>query len=346
MILIIAAIEDGHVPYVTRKLDAAGAKYVHFDPQSFPVSASISVEYSACGEPIKTLQCDGKTIDLGAVRAVWNRARVRPVADPILPPDQTWWVEESCTRFLSELYECIDCVWLPERPAAEREPFRGTNPADKTRGATPTRQQSASPHNKLNQLALAGRLGFVLPRTIVTNNPQRLIEFYEACEGQLISKRAIPLATYRDGERTQSYTREVHRRDLAHYQAVRFSPVVFQEKISKQLELRVTVVGEKIFAAEIHSQQNNRIHTDWRHFPEFGGDRYYGVHTLPEEVAQRCRQLLKSLGLCYGAIDLILNLKGEYVFLEINPGGQWAWIEDYTGMPMSDAIAAFLMQGS
>lgn len=345
MILIIAADEDAHVPYVTRKLQALGAAHLHFDPQHFPSRAVISVTYAEDGSNSKNLACRGKNIDLKQVSAVWNRARVRPVAEPKVPQDQAWWVAETCTRFLSELYECIDCLWLPERPSSEREPFRSPNPPDKTHGANPTRSQSASPHNKLNQLALAGRLGFSVPRTLVTNDPQRLLEFYEACGGQVISKRAIPLATYRDGERTQAFTREIQRRDLASYQSVRFAPVVFQQKVKKKLELRVTVVGEKIFAAEIRSRENRRIFSDWRHYPEYGGERYYGVHALPEPVCRACVQLLNSLGLCYGAIDLILTPDDQYVFLEINPGGQWAWIEDYTGLPISAAVADLLIRG-
>jgi hypothetical protein len=346
MILIIAADEDSHVPYVTRKLDALGANYLHFDPQHFPASASVSVRYNACGECLRELVYRNWSIDFAQIRAVWNRARVRPIPDKCLNSDQTWWVAESCTRFLSELYECIDCLWLPERPSSDREPFRSTNPSDKTRGANTVRGQQPSPHNKLYQLTLAGQLGFILPRTVVTNNPKQLLDFFEACEGQVISKRAIPLATYRDGEKTQSFTREVQRRDLANFQAVRFAPVVFQEKISKKIELRVTVVGNNIFAAEIHSQESSRIHTDWRHYPDYGGGKYYGVHQLPQDMVQRCVQLTRSLGLCFGAIDLIVTQGGDYVFLEINPGGQWAWIEDYTGLPISDAIASLLMGDS
>ena len=346
MILIIAAANDAHVPYVTRKLDAHAADYCQFDPQQFPAAAQVSLAYGSDGKAHKWLTVGQRRLDLDEVSAVWNRARVRPVAAAKVAPDQTWWIEETCTRFLSELYECLDCLWLPERPSSEREPFRAFNPADRTRGANPHRAQQPSPHNKLHQLALAGRLGFTIPRTLVTNDPQQLLAFFETCGGQIISKKAIPLATYRHGERTQSYTQSVHRRDLANFRAVGLAPVVFQEKVAKRLELRVTIVGDQVFAAEINSPDHFRLGTDWRHYPEFGGEGFYAIHSLPAGVSHRCVELCRHLGLCYGAIDLILTPEGDYVFLEINPGGQWGWIEDYTGLPISEAVAGLLMQAA
>src|SRR5439155_11640005 len=68
-------------------------------------------------------------------------------------------------------------------------------------------------------------------------------------------------------------------------------------------------------------------------------------HQLPDDVAQRCVALTERLGVRYGAVDLILTPDGRYVFLEINPNGQYLWIEELTGLPISDAIRDLLMQG-
>jgi glutathione synthase/RimK-type ligase-like ATP-grasp enzyme len=111
--------------------------------------------------------------------------------------------------------------------------------------------------------------------------------------------------------------------------------------VPKRFELRVTVVGEQVFAAEIHSQQTNRTRVDWRrydlsHTPHL-------PHALPEHVQVKCVELVRRLGLCYGAIDLILTPDGRYVFLEINPSGQYMWIEERTGLPISEAVANLLV---
>ena len=342
-ILIIAAADDAHVPYVTQHLIKADADFVCFDPQDFPSRVAITVDYSQRGFKSLLLQLPDRTIDLQALTSVWNRARVRPKAPTNALKEQQWWIEESATRFLSELYECINCLWVPERPESEREPFRLTNPPNKEVGANPHRAQHPSPHNKLYQLQLAATLGFAIPPTRVTNDPDALLDFYESSSRPLISKKAIPLANWRHGERVQAYTHPVKPADIIRYQSVRYTPVVFQENVAKHCELRVTVVGDQVFSAAIDSHASHRVATDWRHYLDVGGERMYSIHTLPQEVHGRCIQLLKSLGLCYGAIDLILTPDGEYVFLEINPGGQWGWIENYTGLPISQAVAQLLM---
>jgi hypothetical protein len=344
MILIIAPGDDVHVLYVTRFLEQMGESYLRFDPQDFPGSTAVSVELDRSGAVRGSLFHAGGELPLDRIRAVWNRARVRPKAPPAVNPDQVWWVEESCTRFLSELYECIDCLWLPERPSSDREPFRVYNPADKSRGANPTRLRHPSAYNKLHQLRLAGQLGFILPRTLMSNEPGEVLGFFEACEGQVISKRAAHLVTFRGGEKTTPFTVQMRRRDLANVGAVRFAPAVFQENVPKDVELRVTVVGDEVFPAEIRSQESVRWQVDWRHTRDFGGASFYSVAQLPPQVSRRCVDLVRELGLSFGAIDLIRRPDGEYVFLEVNPNGQWAWVEDYTGLPIGQAIARLLAQ--
>jgi glutathione synthase/RimK-type ligase-like ATP-grasp enzyme len=206
------------------------------------------------------------------------------------------------------------------------------------------RAQPPSPENKLHQLAVAGRCGLAVPRTLVTNDPERFLDFYEDCRGGLISKRAVNLVPLVGGVAARPYTVSVRRREAADGRAVRHGPVLFQEKVPKSVELRVTVVGARVFAAEIRSQDSVRQQTDWRHRPEYGQERYYAEHRLPETVEQQCVRVVEALGLSFGAIDLILAPAGEYVFLEVNINGQWAYLEDMLGLPISDAIADLLVR--
>jgi glutathione synthase/RimK-type ligase-like ATP-grasp enzyme len=117
--------------------------------------------------------------------------------------------------------------------------------------------------------------------------------------------------------------------------------MIFQAYVPKRLEVRVTVVGSAIFPAEIHSQQTHRTRHDWRRYDH--GETPYLPHALPGHVAERCLRLVAELGLCYGAIDLVLTPDGRYVFLEINPNGQYLWIEHATGMPISGAVCDLLL---
>ena len=346
MILILADEKDAHVPYVTRRLDAHGRQYFHFDPQHFPAKTRFSIDYSRSGTVHRILSHPRSEIDLSRVRAVWNRARVRPVAEASVDDEQKWWVAEGCSRWLAELWECLDCLWLPNRPLADRDPHRFFDSLDRTRQpAQPPRLRAPSGYNKLHQLTVASRLGFAIPRTLVTNSPERFLEFYEECRGQLVSKTTNPLRTARDGEKREAYTYRVQRRDAANYQAIRYAPVVFQEQVPKKLELRVTVVGDRVFPVAIQSQESRMLSQDWRHFQDFAPSRYYSVYALPAKIERRCARLVSNLGLCFGAIDLILTPQQEYVFLEVNPNGQWAWIEDFTGLPISEAVAELLIRG-
>ena len=119
------------------------------------------------------------------------------------------------------------------------------------------------------------------------------------------------------------------------------APVIYQREIAKACDLRVTVIGERLFATAIHSQADNETEVDWRR-----GSRVDLVHELvelPEELAARCLELTRALDLRYGAIDLIRDSDGANRFLEINPNGQWAWIERRTGAPLSAAIVDALL---
>jgi glutathione synthase/RimK-type ligase-like ATP-grasp enzyme len=135
------------------------------------------------------------------------------------------------------------------------------------------------------------------------------------------------------------HTQRVTRGDLGHFPRLRHSPMIFQPCLDKRVEVRVTVVGNRVFAAEIHSQRNGRTRIDSR--LDFERTPHY-AHELPEPIAEKCCALTARLELAYSTIDLIVTPDEEYVFLELNPNGQYLWIEKITGLPISEAIADHL----
>ena len=135
-------------------------------------------------------------------------------------------------------------------------------------------------------------------------------------------------------------THVVRRRDLANAAGLRYAPMILQEYVPKRLELRVTVVGRRVFPCAIDSQASRATRHDWRHHDT---DRAgLAAHALPEDVAARCVRLVEAYGLCYGAVDLVLTPAGDHVFLELNPMGEWAWVQMETGMPIADAVVDLL----
>ncbi|HEY5865570.1 MAG TPA: hypothetical protein VI542_08485, partial [Candidatus Tectomicrobia bacterium] len=140
------------------------------------------------------------------------------------------------------------------------------------------------------------------------------------------------------------YTELVTKRDIGYAHAIRYCPMIFQAYVPKQIELRITVVGRQAFAVAIHSQATNHTRFDWRRYDQ--DHTPHSPHELPSDIEQRCIELVRRLGLCYGAIDMVLTPSGQYVFLEINPNGQYLWLEQATGLPISEAICDLLMAGS
>jgi len=350
MILIVAGAADAHVPWVTAKLDARQAGYVKFDPEDFPSKGGFSLHYDRSGGARRLLKHREGQTDASQVNAVWYRARprIRPVPDAAVREELKWWVGESCARALTEFWECLDCLWLPGKPKADRDPYHAQAPPDRDCiPEQPRRLSAPSAYNKLYQLRAAGRLGFAVPRTLVTNAPDEFLDFYDECDGQVVAKSLYSMSATRDGEEVKPYTFALDRRGARAYRSIRYAPAIFQERVAKRLELRVTVVGRRVFAAAIGSQDaSSRLKGDWRHYPEFEISRVFSEYHLPAGVEARCIDLVADLGLCFGAIDLILTPDGEYVFLEVNPNGQWAFVELLTGLPIADAIADMLIRGT
>lgn len=64
----------------------------------------------------------------------------------------------------------------------------------------------------------------------------------------------------------------------------------------------------------------------------------YKKHDLDGSVKEKLLSLMKRLDLNYGAVDMIITPTGDHIFLELNPTGEFQWIEDFTGLKISDAI--------
>ena len=180
--------------------------------------------------------------------------------------------------------------------------------------------------NKLVQLIAAREVGFQVPETLMTNDFSRVRAFYEKNKGNVIFKTFRP-ASWRcqDGSITHVCTTPIHAEHLLDEEAIRACPGIYQPKLDKLYELRVTVVGGNVLAAAIDSQIA-RPSMDWRYdFPS--ATLPLKATTLPNEVSERCVALCRKLNIVYGAIDIVVSREGDYVFLEINESGQFLWVE-------------------
>lgn len=187
---------------------------------------------------------------------------------------------------------------------------------------------AASRHasNKLVQLIAAREVGFQVPETLMTNDPSRVRALYEKNRGNVIFKTFGPASWRRpDGSITHAGTTPIQPENLLDEEAIRACPGIYQPKLDKLHELRVTVVGDKVLAAAIDSQLAGPS-LDWRYdFPP--ATLPLKATTLPTEVSERCVAVCRKLNIVYGAIDIVVSHEGEYIFLEINESGQFLWME-------------------
>jgi glutathione synthase/RimK-type ligase-like ATP-grasp enzyme len=228
--------------------------------------------------------------------------------------------QRESNEFLKTLWSCLrkEILWV-------------SHPED-IRGAS----------HKMHQLITAKKLGFDIPDTIVTNNPDTILSFYEKHGGNIVNKVLNRgYVDYNDGIFSLIYTNRVSKDELQKsVKSIKINPCLFQEYIPKLVELRITVVGSIVFAAEIHSQNSQRTKDDWRrydleHTPHF-------AHKLPANIESLCRKMVKGYNLNFGTIDMIVTPENKYIFLELNPNGQWMWIEELTKLPISEALVSLL----
>lgn len=196
--------------------------------------------------------------------------------------------------------------------------------------------------SKTFQLEVASSCGFRCPATLVSNSPAQIKAFL-ASHREVIFK-PLRFASW-ESERGMAthYTTPVTLADLPSEEILRSAPGIFQEKIAKRYELRVTVMGRWIVAAQLDSQSIDACKSDWR----VPGHRVPVQEiTLPQAIQAQCLALMRGLGLAFGCLDLIYTPDGEYVFLEVNQQGQFLWIEERApAIPLLDTFAQFLSAG-
>lgn len=187
--------------------------------------------------------------------------------------------------------------------------------------------------NKLFQLKVAKEIGLTIPNTLVTNSKSQLRDFFFKNNKNVIIKPLAQSKIRIDNDSMFLFTNRLKEEHIADLDSFDITPCIFQENVEKELELRVTVVGVKAFTAAVDSNIVEETKIDWRK-----GQLSFFKYELPAEIEHKCILLVQKLNLRFGAIDIIKRTDGQYIFLEINPNGQWAWIEQETGLPIAEAI--------
>lgn len=311
-ILIITTVADVATDEVIRHLRSHDSHIIRVNTEDYPFDKSITLDYGLSSTP--NLLIDGRLVQ---PHTIWHR-RVR---SPAKPEGMDAGIYDFCLRenragFIGSLLT-QSARWLNHPMAvwqAEYKPY---------------------------QLKVARQVDLAIPKTIISNEPTHILDAYEKFDSMIV-KPARSGHFWQGGEEHSVYTSEVTRSTLASIDQARWTTSIYQERVAKQYDLRVTYVGGRIFAVAIDSQSDPQAAVDWRKTanPALG----HSTSELPEEITQRLHKLMQSLNLGFGCIDLVLTPDGKYVFLEVNPSGQWLWLDDQLNLGISNAVADWLVK--
>ncbi|MEH2208104.1 MAG: MvdD family ATP-grasp ribosomal peptide maturase [Nostoc sp.] len=317
-ILIITHSQDNEsIPLVIQAIEAQGKKAFRFDTDRFPTEMQLDIYYGSTKRVI--LSVDDQTLDLNEVSAVWYR---RIAIGSKIPNSMDRQLRQAS---LKESRVSIEGMIASIR-GFHLDPLPNIRRAE----------------NKQLQLQIARDIGLDTPRTLTTNNPVAVKQFAQECQQGMITKMLSSFAIYDErGREKVVFTNPISSEDLDNLDGLRFCPMTFQEKIPKALELRTIIVGKRVLTAAVDSQALDKARYDWRK-QGIALLNAWESYTLPEDVAEKLLKLMAEFGLNYGALDIILTPDGRHVFLEVNPVGEFFWLERCPGLPISQAIAEVL----
>ena len=308
MILIVSYPGEEHTVEVVQRLEQRGREVHLLDLAEFPAK-SLAFSWPNTHRGLYTIDNHLGSIDLRKVGVGWWR-RIRPfcVDDKVGDPSARAFVESETSQAVCGMLDALGCQWVNDRAADDKA------------------------QHKPYQWAVANQIGLNLPRTLVTNKPEEARRFIEEIGiGKVIFKAF--LASY-DAWRE---TRLVMREDVDKLELVRYAPVIFQEYI-EGVDLRITAIGDKLFPAEIDARKTS-YPVDMRMVV---GESDVKAVRLPSKVEKALLKLQHELGLSFGAIDMRRTSDGKYYFFEVNPAGQWLFVEQRSGLAISDAMADHL----
>lgn len=319
-VLVCTEYEDATADLVIAELNRRRVPVLRFDPgRDFPTPVVLAARIGA-GDTSRTESRGGwggqltlgeRTADLSAVRALYHR---RPSPYPTNSGGQAsrFAAQENRRGLGGVLGALPGCLYLSHPQAIARAEYK---PA---------------------QLDAATRAGFMVPATLITND---LGEAKQFCAEQRTIYKPLHAGAYEvEGEPAGIWATPVEAGEIDG--AVSHSAHLFQAQVPKVADVRAVVVGGQVFAARITAPPGV---VDWR--AEYQSLSYEPV-ACPEEMRGALVRFLAGFGLSFGAFDFAVTTDGAWWFLECNPNGQWAWLEDAAGLPITTAVADLLENGA
>ena len=319
ILIVTHSADNTSTQIVINHIIEAGGEAIRFDVDRYPLETSLTTSFQ--NNRWRVLLDTGNAVhDLDDVTAVWYRRsfNLGKGLQTVIDQEYLRATAEEVKRTLMGMLEGLNCFHL-----ARHSVYRRLD-------------------SKEEQLKVAVRNGLLIPDTCISNNPDQVSQFIQQQGGHVISKMQSSFAIYREAEEHVVFTNAVTADHLQELDTLRYCPMVFQQQLEKKLELRVTIVGQEIFAFSIDSQKVDNARVDWR---KEGANMVneWLPYTLPDGVQANLLSFMDDYGLNYGAIDLILTPDDQYYFLEVNAAGEFFWLDRRCDHAISRQIAAVLM---
>jgi len=303
---------------VIEELNRRDVPVFRFHPEEFPQTCSVSIEVRD-GRIEGEIRNEHRQVAFSDICSAWYRRSRNLFAQPPsnMAGDLDNYVKAQANATVSALFESLDTFWI-------NQPLK-------------LRRAEA----KALQLAEASKAGLSTPHTLISNDPARATAFVEALgDADCAIKPLIAVGVSNEqGYRLPLTTTLPKGQSL---ESVALAPNIFQPYIEKAFELRCVVIGDKVFCARLNSQANAVTRTDWRAESWESGELQHEIFSLPGDVEVSVRRLVDSFGTNFASLDMIVTPAGEFVFLDLNPNGQWLWLEIELGLPLVASMADFL----
>jgi hypothetical protein len=312
-IVAVTSQRDIAADLVVLECERRGVDLHRFNSEQFPTVVGINAD--PVRGLVELLDGDEVAVSLSSARSIWIRRPQWPAQDPSI-------VDQADQRLrFSESVATLAGAWRLLKD-------RCVSPADSLQAA----------RWKLPQLRVAAALGFEVPDTLVTTSPSRAKRFLQDGPAVIKAVAEARVATP-EGERigsVQTITAD-DRLD-----EVELAPTMFQRLVEKVADVRVTMVGQLVFAVAIRVPPGAPL--DFRDTDPNACT--YDIFDLRRDDIRRCVGFMERYGLRFGAFDFGLRQDGSLVFFECNPNGQWGWIEAHSGLAITAAVVDLLVDPS
>ncbi|MGO1048779.1 ATP-grasp ribosomal peptide maturase [Crossiella sp. CA198] len=318
-VLVLAREADIGADLVVRALHDRSTPVYRLDTAWFPAEVAMSAEITANGRWAGQIRTPHRTVELEEVRSIWYRT-------------------PSTFRFPSHLNPTERHHSLIEAKLG----FGGVLAALPVQWVNHPHKEAAAAYKPV-QLSVAAQAGLEIPATLITNNPGTVAPFVQGSSDNkvLIKTLGTPSIMETDGRKV-ALSQEIDLGTLADLRGVEVTTHQFQHWVPKAADIRLVVIGDRMFAFAIHAA-TEEARLDFR--ADYSALSYEPID-VPDVVALGVRGFMAAMGLVYSAMDFVLREDGRWVFLESNAGGQYGWIEQHTGTAsMTDALADLLTEG-